>query len=267
MGRGRQEPASRNTGAARCTLLLANQAHPQYRLVLAANRDEFYDRPTAAASFWEDAPQVFGGRDLVHGGTWLAVTTTGRIAALTNYREAQEARKDGPSRGELVSEFVKGDATPDAYLARLRAKASFYNGYNLIVGDADRLLYYSNRSDRVTVVNAGFHGVSNHLLDTPWPKVVRGKAALARVLDGGAVAPQSLFDILADTTKAPDAELPDTGVGLEWERLLSSIFITSERYGTRSSSVLLVDRDLRAIFIERNFDGKEVRDRRTEFAW
>jgi uncharacterized protein with NRDE domain len=250
-----------------CTLLLAHQAHPKYRLVLAANRDEFYDRPTAAAGFWKEAPQVFGGRDLIHGGTWLAVTAAGRIAALTNYREPHTERRDGPSRGALVSEFVKGDTTPDAYLAQLRAKALPYSGYNLIVGDTERLLHYSNRSDRVTPLHAGIHGVSNHLLDTPWPKVVKGKAELARVLEGGEVAPESLFALLADCSKAPDAELPDTGVGLELERLLSSIFITSERYGTRSSTVLLVDHDLRATFIERSFDGEKAQDRRTEFAW
>lgn len=238
-----------------CTLLLALEQHPRYPLVLAANRDEFYDRPTAPAAFWPDASDVFGGRDLRRGGSWLAVTRDGRLAALTNYRERHEPRPNAPSRGDLVTEFVSGEAAPEGYLQLLREKALPYSGYNLLVGNWQRLFHYSNKNDQVLRLTPGVHGLSNHLLDTPWPKVVRGKEALTRVLERDDFSAEELFAILVDTTKAPDDQVPDTGVGLEWERLLSSIFITSERYGTRSSTVLLVDVDGQATFIERTFDG------------
>jgi uncharacterized protein with NRDE domain len=250
-----------------CTLLLAYEAHPKYRLILAANRDEFYQRATAAAAFWEDAGTVFAGRDLVHGGTWLGVTTAGRLAALTNYRQAKEAAIHGQSRGQLVSEYLKGELNSEEYLQSLRGKVAGYNGYNLVLGDLERLYCYSNRSDEIVRITPGVHGLSNHLLNTPWPKVVRGKEALARLLEQEELSREALFAILADRSKAPDEQLPDTGVGLELERLLSSIFITSERYGTRSSTILLVDRQRQAIFVERSFEGDQARDTEIQFDW
>jgi uncharacterized protein with NRDE domain len=252
-----------------CTLLLAYEVHPRYRLVLAANRDEYYDRPTAPAAFWQEAPHLFAGRDLVHGGTWLGMTTAGRISALTNYREpkAADAAEHGPSRGQLVSGFLKEQAAAEDYLEWLRGKGEPYHGFNLVVGDRDGLYYYSNRNCGLLRLTPGIYGLSNHLLDTPWPKVARGKQALARVLEGADFSSEDLFGILADRTRAPDEQLPDTGVGLELERLLSSIFIESERYGTRSSSVLLVDRHGRASFTERSFDGGSSRDTTASFDW
>jgi len=249
-----------------CTVLLAYQAHPRYRLILAANRDEFYQRPTAAAGYWGDAAKIFAGRDLVHGGSWLGVTTTGRIAALTNYRQAEQPGRHGLSRGHLVSEYLGGETAAQLYLAELRDKARAYRGYNLLLGDADRLYCYSNKNDDMVSIAPGIHGLSNHLLNTPWPKVERGKEALCRLLAAGDFSLEDLFAILADRTRAPDAELPDTGVGLELERALSSIFIAGERYGTRSSSILLVDRERRATFVERSFDGG-ARDTKVRFDW
>ena len=249
-----------------CTLLMAYEAHPKYRLVLAANRDEFYDRPTAGAAFWKDAPDIFAGRDLVHGGTWLGITVEGRLAALTNYREPHAVEKHRPSRGGLVSGFLKGEMTAQDYVENLRANGGEYSGYNLVVGDRDGLFYHSNRSDRSVALMPGIYGLSNHLLDTPWPKVVRGKESLARVLTGD-FSSEDLFAMLADRTEAPDRLLPDTGVGLDLERLLSSIFIESERYGTRSSTILLVDRDGQASFAERSFDGGGLGDSKASFDW
>lgn len=239
-----------------CTLLLAYQAHPRYRLILADNRDEFYSRPTAAAAYWEEAPHLFAGRDLVYGGTWLGVTSTGRIAALTNFREPRAAGKNFRSRGKLVSEFLEDEtSTAESYVEMLRGEGVPYRGYNLLLGDAERLYYYSNKNDETVKIEPGIHGLSNHLLDTPWPKVELGRQSLARLLTADDFTAEDLFAILADNRKAPDEQLPDTGVGLEVERLLSSIFISSARYGTRSSSILLVDRDRQATFIERSFDG------------
>lgn len=250
-----------------CTLLFAWSAHPKYRLVMAGNRDEFYDRATAAAHWWLDAPELFGGRDLVAGGTWLGVTAGGRLAALTNYRDPKAIVEDAPSRGLLVSGFLKGDASPEEFVEALRRSGQTYSGYNLLFGEADRLYCYSNKSDQLIRLQPGIYGLSNNQLDTPWPKVVRGKAALARLLQSGDFGTEDLFAIISDTTKAPDQELPHTGITLEWERLLSSLFITSERYGTRSSTILLLDQDFQATFIERSFNGGTPKDVTMSFDW
>ena len=250
-----------------CTLLLAFRAHPRYPLVLAANRDEYYQRPTAAAAFWEDAPQLFAGRDLVHGGTWLGITSTGRISALTNYREPVDLVRHGPSRGRLVSGFLQGEGGAGGYVACVRNAPTPFGGYNLLMGERDDLCCYSSKTDELVPITPGIHGLSNHLLDTPWPKVTRGKDALVRLLTADRFSHQDLFAILADRTHPPDEQLPDTGVGLEMERLLSPIFIESERYGTRCSSVLVVDSDWQACFVERSFDGGTVRESSVVFDW
>lgn len=250
-----------------CTILLAYEAHPRYRLVLAANRDEFYQRPTAPAAYWEEHPGLFAGRDLVHRGTWLGVTSNGRIAALTNFRQAKELHMHGPSRGRLVSGFLSAGGSAQEYLAALGRDAGVYSGYNLLAGGPDRLYCYSNRGGGLVPVEPGVHGLSNHLWDTPWPKVRRGKEALARLLAAGDFSQDDLFAILADRTRAPDGELPDTGVGIDLERLLSSIFIASESYGTRSSTLLLVDRAFRATFVERSFDEGAAGDTTASFDW
>ena len=245
-----------------CIILLAHKAHPVYRLIVAANRDEFYKRPTAQAGFWEDASGLLGGRDLERGGTWLGATEVGRFAAITNFREPLEKITDAPSRGLLVSDFLRGDERPEEYLERLAINACRYNGFNLIVGDGRDLYYYSNRADAPQALAPGVYGVSNHLLDTPWPKVARGKQALAEILArNDVVSTNDIFRLLADRALADDTCLPDTGVGLEVERILSPLFITTEIYGTRSSTVLLVDREDRLIFVERSFtDGSEEWD-------
>jgi uncharacterized protein with NRDE domain len=244
-----------------CIILLAYKAHPEYRLILAANRDEFYERPTAQAGFWEDAPGLLlGGRDLERGGTWLGATTSGRIAAITNFREPTGKVTDAPSRGLLVSDFLRSHERPQKYLEELAANASRYNGFNLLVGDTHDLYYYSNRGDAPRALAPGLYGVSNHLLDTPWPKVARGKQALSEMLarSSDANLPDDIFGLLADRSPADDACLPDTGVGLEVERVLSPLFITSPVYGTRSSTLVVVDRDDRMTFIERTFKGGSV---------
>lgn len=250
-----------------CTLLLALLAHPRYPLVLAANRDEYYQRPTAAAAFWDDAPQLFAGRDLVHGGTWLGITGSGRLAALTNYREPADLARHGPSRGRLVSGFLKGEGSAEEYVACVRNSAAPFGGYNLLMGEKDALCCYSSKTDRLVPITPGIHGLSNHLLDTPWPKVARGRDALARLLAAGRFSHRDLFAILADRTRPADEQLPDTGVGIEMERLLSPVFIESERYGTRCSSVLMVDSDWQASFVERSFDGGTVRESSVVFDW
>lgn len=228
-----------------CTLLFAVAAHPRYALVVAANRDEFYARPSAAAGWWLDAPQVFAGRDLQGGGTWLGVTRSGRWAALTNVRDPSEARLGQRSRGELVAGFLRADAAPEAYVAAIVGER--YAGFNLVVGDPSEVWYMSNKTCIRRRLGAGVYGISNAGLDTPWPKVVRGKAGLQRLLAGESIEPQAIMDLLADGSPAPDAELPDTGVGLALERALSPLCVAMPGYGTRVSTAVLLGADGRAL--------------------
>lgn len=237
-----------------CLALFAYHTHPRYRLILAANRDEFYHRPTAAAAFWADDPDVLAGRDLEKGGTWLGITQNGRIAVITNYREGGANRADARSRGLLVSGFLQGNERPAEFLEKLKPEDGAYNGYNLIVGTCNELHYHSNRTGEIRRLHDGVYGLSNHLLDTPWPKVKRSKETLFGLLDqDGQALIDGLFDMLADHSRPEDGQLPDTGSGMEWERLLSAAFIASPDYGTRSSTVVLIDKAGRGTFIERGF--------------
>jgi uncharacterized protein with NRDE domain len=250
-----------------CLILLAFGIHPDYSLIVAANRDEFYDRPTVRAGFWKDAPRVLAGRDLKAGGTWLGIDRGGRFAAVTNHRQGQREPGAPRSRGHLVSEYLTGPVDGQAHMARVERDAELYNGFNLIAGDVGALFYFSNRDGGVRALKPGVYGLSNHLLDSPWPKVTAGKSGLSALLTGGSELLPSLFGLLADRRQAPDAVLPRTGMSPEWERLLSSAFIASEAYGTRSSTVVLVGRDSRVQFEERSFgpDGKSEATVRHEF--
>ena len=236
-----------------CLILLALDTHPDYSLIVAANRDEFYDRPTARAAFWKDAPQVLAGRDLKAGGTWLGIDRRGRFAAVTNYRQGHREPEALRSRGRLVSDYLTGRIDGRAHVERIEREGAQYNGFNLIAGDARALFYISNRDGGVRALKPGVYGLSNHLLDSPWPKVTAGKNGLSELLAGGGELVLDLFALLSDRRQATDASLPRTGVSPEWERLLSSAFIASEAYGTRSSTVVLVGRDGGVTFVERSF--------------
>jgi uncharacterized protein with NRDE domain len=248
-----------------CLVLIAFDCHPQYSLIVAANRDEFYDRPTAPAAFWADDAPVLGGRDLKAGGTWLAVDRRGRLAAVTNYRQGQREEAAPRSRGHLVSDFLRGKAPLAEYLDRVHREAGLYSGFNLLVGEPGGLSYYSNREGSIRSLEPGIYGLSNHLLDTPWPKVAATKSTFSALLSHNpSDLMAGLFALLADRTRARDEQLPSTGIGTEWERLLSSAFIASEQYGTRSSTVVLVGRHDNIVFVERSFGpggapGNEVR--------
>ena len=237
-----------------CLILLAWHVHPEYPLIFAGNRDEAYDRPSAAADFWKNDPDIFGGCDLEKGGTWLGLNRSGRIAAVTNFRDGP-ARKPAPlSRGFLTAGFLRAPEDPDRYLRHIARKADQYGGFSLLVGDLQSLSYLSNRGGSVESLSAGVHGLSNHLLDTPWPKVKLGKQRVEALLAADEkTLVDGLFQALADRSPAPDSELPDSGVGLQRERELSSAFIAGERYGTRASTVLLVSRGNEVVFVERAF--------------
>ena len=235
-----------------CLLIFAFKTHLTYKLILAANRDEYYDRPTAPAGFWDEAPYLLAGKDLRAGGTWFGITKTGKMAAITNYRDPASIKENAPSRGEIVSNYLLGPDSPDAYLKNLSKKTGAYNGFNIVLGERDRLIWYSNRNGEPHNLSPGIYGLSNHLLDTPWPKVSQSKDALASQISGGREpSPETLFRLLRDRTVPDDDRLPATGVGLEWERILSPIFIESPDYGTRSSSLLFIDHHDQASFFER----------------
>jgi uncharacterized protein with NRDE domain len=234
-----------------CLIFIALKQHPEYKLIIAANRDEFYQRKTAAAAFWSDHSHVLGGRDLEAGGTWLGVTTSGNPNA--------------PSRGELVSDYLVQNVDPKIYVNDLETKADKYNGFNLLAGDTNQFYYLSNYASELRHLKNGLYGISNHLLETPWPKVIRGKEKMQRLLAHREFTTQDLFDVLFDDTLAPDTQLPDTGVGLERERMLSAMFIKSANYGTRCSTVITVDNDDNITFIERVYDLNSFQSTSGEF--
>ncbi len=243
-----------------CLILLSYEVHPVFKLVLAANRDEFYDRPTASLQAWEDEPQIIAGRDLKGGGTWLGVSPNGRLAAITNYRDPGNLKPDAPTRGTLVTTFLSGEMSAYGYLEELSVSAGVYNGFNLIVYDGRNLCFFSNQEGLVRSIPPGVHGLSNHLLDTPWPKVERGLALFRTATAKAAISRKDIFEILRDRNFPPDSQLPKTGVGIKWERILSPLFIASDIYGTRSSAIVSIDADGEVIFAERTYNGGNDRN-------
>ena len=244
-----------------CLILFAYGMDSDHPLILGANRDEFYERPTSPLSWWEDHPHILAGRDLRGGGggggggTWMGMTKEGRWSGITNFRDPSGLKPQAPSRGELVTDFLCSRESPQTYLEDVRQRADAYNGFNLIIGDSTGLFYYSNYQHDIRRLSPGIYGLSNRFINSPWPKVERGTAALAKLIGKGQVDDESIFTLLADQWHPPDHLLPDTGVGMEWERTLSPLFIHSEGYGTRSSSVIRMEKTGRIQFAERTFEA------------
>ena len=251
-----------------CLLVVAWRTHPRYRLVVAANRDEFHDRPAAALGWWSDDARILGGRDLRAGGTWLGLARSGRFGLVTNFRDLEAPVASAPSRGELVPRFLTGATSPKEFLDDLRGAAPRYSGFNLLIGGPRTLYYFSNRGgERPRPLAPGLYGLSNHRLDTPWPKLLRARESFAQAIAATELQPAELFAVLADRTLAADEALPETGLPLDWERALSAPFVAHPRYGTRCSSVVLVERGGRTVAMERRFDaaGVQVGATRLEF--
>ena len=252
-----------------CLVLFAYHAHPTYKLIVAANRDEFYQRPTAAADYWEDEPHILAGRDLDKMGTWMGITKNGRFAALTNYRNPQENTKGKHSRGELVADFLKDNGHPEGFMQHAANKRALYPGYNLLAGTAEDLYYYANIGNEIHRVQPGIHGLSNHILNTEWPKVKRGKEGLAKIINDPSGIKEAgnteslvaqLFTLLQNTEPVSDELLPKTGIPHDLEKMLSTLFIKSEEYGTRSSTVLLMG-DNETHYIERVYSHTGIRSK------
>ena len=236
-----------------CLIALSWQPDSEMPLSLVANRDEFYHRPASPVHFWEDHPVILGGKDLEAGGTWLAVSQKGRFAAITNYREVPipQGKK---SRGALVKDFLISEASPEAYLNLIKQNKTDYAGFNLLLGTGKELFYYSNKSPENQYQNlpAGIYGLCNHLLDTPWPKLVAARSKFTELLKENA-SPERFIEMMHDNTQAKEALLPDTGVGLSREKLLSSRFIASDNYGTRNTSVIRLDKSGTLRWTEQNY--------------
>lgn len=240
-----------------CLVNLAFQAHPSYPLIVAANRDEYFQRPTQQAKYWDDFPQVLAGRDLEKGGTWMGVTKAGRFAALTNYREpAKKKHENFLSRGEMVSDYLCSTITPEQFLDKLTVTKEDYDGYNILFGDGNRLFYYSNKSvnQEGLELEKGIYSLSNGFLDSTWPKTEKGKALLECGLElEGNKLMDHLLEGLRNDDKAADHLLPNTGVGLELERMLSPLYIRFGSYGTRSSTIILLGEHRDIFFKERTY--------------
>jgi uncharacterized protein with NRDE domain len=250
-----------------CLLVLAWRAHPRYRLVVAANRDEFHDRPAAALAPWAPPAAILAGRDLKGGGTWLALDRARRFGVVTNYREAQRPRAGAPSRGELIPRFLAGADSPAAFLRSLQPRAAAYSGFNLLLADAASLWYGSNRTNPFgRELAAGVHGLSNELLDTPWPKLLRVRRGFEAWLGAPGAQPAELFELLADRTPSPPgAAEAESGLPPELERPLSAPFVLHPLYGTRCSTVLLIDQAGALLIIERRFDARGAPSGQDEF--
>ncbi len=257
-----------------CLILIAHQLTEQMPLLVLANRDEYYARPTAAAERWDECSELVAGRDLASGGSWLG-TRGVRWASVTNIREGIKSDHHSThSRGWLVRDYLLGKDSPQDFLDGIAGQASEYAGFNLLLGDGDELWYKANRGVPERRLEPGIYGLSNHRLDTPWPKVMRGKRAMHELLGGPLLdltQPQfdldRAFAILADTTRAADSELPDTGIPLEWERALSAAFIIKDNYGTRCSTLLSRSAGGKHYFVERRFTGKPDTWDQCEFTW
>ncbi|WP_333972907.1 NRDE family protein [Alteromonas mediterranea] len=246
-----------------CILFIANKMRDDYPLIIAANRDEFYGRPTSPSHFWNSYPDLLAGQDLEANGTWMGVTRNGTMAALTNVRAPNSINKNAVSRGELVAKWLKQDqvdathCAQSQYLKTLENTRHQYNGYNLLFGNVKALQVYNNVNNSTHSIDTGVYGLSNADIATPWPKVTQGVTALNDyVANKSSIIDDDLFDILRCDNKANDAQLPDTGIGYEWEKALSSIFIQTEKYGTRTSTLLLVDKNNTISWKERRFSDK-----------
>jgi len=243
-----------------CLILFSYKNHPEYDLILASNRDEFRDRPTAPLDFWEDYPDILAGKDLMNGGTWMGITRTGRFAALTNFRSLPMIKQDSPSRGNLVKNFLIGNMSPPAYIQDLKGIAESYSGFNLILGTMNELLYFSNCKKEYQPLTPGIFGLCNNFLDVRWPKVKRGKQLFSKCLENEKeLNIKQIFKLLTDKNYPEINQLPQTGISIEWEQMLSPIFIDNPFYGTRSQSVLSIKTSGYVSFYERTIHRDNIK--------
>lgn len=224
-----------------CLIIFAYKVDPQHDLLLMANRDEYCDRNFLTAHKWADNQEIVSGIDLTANGSWTGITQTGRVAAITNYRSGFAFDPKLKSRGELVKKFLNSDIPPQQFLTIIRESKKEFNGYNFLFGDLDNLYWYSNQTDEFQLLAPGIYGICNHLLDTPWPKLMDAKLQLKQMLDRGNVTPCDLLPIMLNKKRYTQEQLPDTGIEIEIEQGLSSIFVDLEKYGTVLTSFIYMN--------------------------
>ncbi|MEM9895147.1 MAG: NRDE family protein [Bacteroidota bacterium] len=248
-----------------CLIAFAYKTHPKYKLIVAANRDEFYNRPTDVAHWWPDYPMILAGRDRQAGGTWMGVSNTGRFAAVTNYRDIPSIKQDALSRGQLPTDFLGGKEQSKSYAERVFKKRAEYNGFNLLVMD-DELVYTGNYIQHSRVLSRGVYGLSNALLDARWPKIKQAKEKLSDLIEGP-FDQQQLIDLLKDKETAPDELLPQTGLSYEKEKALSAMCIRTEGYGTCCSTALTIDYEGNVSFTEKSFAVGARKEQTVDFSF
>tara|TARA_R100001143_G_scaffold58746_1_gene56828 strand:- start:39468 stop:40256 length:789 start_codon:yes stop_codon:yes gene_type:complete len=236
-----------------CLIVFAYKYHPQYPLILAGNRDEFHQRPTQKLHVWDGDPKILAGKDLKAGGTWLGINQHGKFAAVTNYRDLSNIKKNAPSRGSIVTEILNSDLSTKEKLSDMAPDFSKYNGFNLIAGTVDDLYYGSNHDHSFQKIKPGLYGISNASLNTPWPKTNSALENFSTVLNNGQPDSNEIFDLLSDTNRYPKEMLPKTGLSPEMEKAVSSVFILTEDYGTRSSALLFFDKSGNVKFTEKTY--------------
>ncbi len=237
-----------------CLLLISYLSHPEYKLIIAANRDEFFKRPATPVHFWDKHPNLLAGKDIEAGGTWLGLTTAGKFSAITNYRDIRNLKQNSPTRGKLVTDFLLNNRSISEFAKELNENADLYNGYNLIFGNLSGLNYFSNQTKTLYELKPGIYGLSNHLLDTPWYKVEKSKKLFSKILTNKDLLAEDFFEILSDKSYSPDDLLPDTGLEKRVEREISAIFVSTLEYGTRSSTVILVNHQNQVTFKEKSLN-------------
>lgn len=251
-----------------CLLLCSYKSHPDYPLILAANRDELHARPAAEAQFWTDEPSVLAGRDLQAGGTWLGIAKNGRVAAVTNYHEKTFETLPRKSRGSLVSEFLASDSSPEEYVKNILHNHQDYHGFTLVFGTVNNLYYCSNRTDNVGHITPGIHGLSNRMINENSFKVVKGRETMRGLLSGSdSVSPDDLFALLSDRTRDPDRTFNLHGDTIEEQRRYSSIFVVGKDSGTRCSTAILADKEGNVRFSEKTYspEGNPIKTVKYEF--
>ncbi len=234
-----------------CLIVFGYRTIPGYKLVFAANRDEFYNRPTRPAGFWKDNRGMLAGKDLKAGGTWLGIHKNSRFGALTNYRDMKSHNPDARSRGHLVTQYLNGNQSAVQFLDQIDDEA--YNGFNLLLGDMNSFWHYSNQTGEPIEIEPGIHGISNALLNTPWPKVESSKSRFRELVEEDELTTENLFGLLRNSDTYPEDSLPETGLSPELEKAVSATFIRTEKYGTRCSTLLFIRDDHSVRFVERTY--------------
>ena len=241
-----------------CLITFAYQSHPEFPLIIIANRDEFYERPTATVDFWDDAPNILAGKDLRMGGSWLGVSKSGRFAAITNYRDPSRPESGQLSRGGIVKAYLNSNQSSAAFIEELRGHKDLYGGLNVLLYDGEEFHHYNNVFDEHQIVSPGVHSVSNATLNTPWPKVTFAVKTLQTAIEHEALKTNQLISLLTNTEIAPDEALPDTGVGIHLERALSAAFVKLPNYGTRCSTAITFHKNGAIQLLERTYEQGEI---------